>query len=307
MVVLAVLAGCTHTTPTVAPADTLTTSGPFPAVSGAFGSQPDITFDTAQKPDAKLQRKVLSRGRGPALAIGDLVAADYVGQIWNGKVFDNSYASGQAAVLQFGLKKLLPGIDAGLLGVPVGSRVELTLPPTDGYGSLGDKSLGIKPTDTLVYVFDIAQRYNGKSSGDGTSSVQPAGLPVIGGPLDRAPLITVPKNRPVPSTRITRVISRGDGASLRQGSAIIQFYSVNWDGGFVSSTWLQGTPTAVPVGAATDVTDGVFDGLVGLPIGSRVLIVAPAPTGHDQAVHTAVIAVDILAQVGTAKQMATSA
>ena len=304
MMALAVLAGCTHSSVRSTPADPLTTTGPFPTVTGAFGRQPVIEFG-AGRPAAKLQRKVLSLGTGPALAIGDLIATDYVGQIWNGKVFDNSYASGQAAVLQFGLKKLLPGVDAGLLGVPVGSRVELTIPPTDGYGTVGDQSLGITATDTLVYVFDIAQRYNGKSSGDGTRAVAgPAGSPTVGGNLTQAPLITVPPDQPVPSHPTTRVVARGAGRPLRTGSAIIQYYSVNWNGGFVSSTWLQGTPTSVPVGNATDATGGVFDGLVGQPVGSRVLIVVPAAAGKDQAAHTAVIAVDILAQVGTAKAMA---
>ena len=59
----------------------------------------------------------------------------------------------------------------------------------------------------------------------------------------------------------------------------------------------------MPVGEAADATGGVFDGLVGLPIGSRVLIVAPAPPGPNSATDTAVIAVDILDQVSTARRM----
>ena len=42
-----------------------------------------------------------------------------------------------------------------LVGVPVGSRVMLSLPPADGYGSAGNESAGIKGTDTLVFVVDI--------------------------------------------------------------------------------------------------------------------------------------------------------
>jgi phosphate starvation-inducible protein PhoH len=57
------------------------------------------------------------------------------------------------------------------------------------------------------------------------------------------------------------------------------------------------------VGGAEDSTGGIFDDLVGLPIGSRVLIVAPAAPGRQQTLDTAVIAVDVLAQVTTAKQM----
>ena len=51
----------------------------------------------------------------------------------------------------------MPGWDVGLVGVPVGSRVMLSLPPADGYGSAGNTSAGITSTDTLVFVVDIVQ------------------------------------------------------------------------------------------------------------------------------------------------------
>jgi peptidylprolyl isomerase len=303
------LAGCTHGSSSVPlPASTLTTTGPFPTVTGGFGDQPSIAFAKGTVPSAKLQRRVVHLGTGSALAIGDLIAADYVGQIWNGKVFENSYRSGQAATLQVGLGKLLTGLDSGLVGLPVGSRVELTVPPSDGYGSAGNKTEGIAGSDTLVFVLDIAKRYNGKSSADpaGLVTAQPAGLPVVSGPLSAAPLIIFPKHVALPAKRSTFLLARGHGAPLKQGTAVVQYYSVNGHGSFVGSTWLTGTPTSVPVGDAVDATGGVFDGLVGVPIGSRVLIVAPAAAGKTQAIDTAVVAVDILDQVTTAKRMADS-
>ena len=47
------------------------------------------------------------------------------------------------------------GGNTGLVGVPVGSRVMLVVPPKEGYGKTGQKSAGIKGTDTLVFVIDI--------------------------------------------------------------------------------------------------------------------------------------------------------
>ena len=44
----------------------------------------------------------------------------------------------------------------GLSGVEtVGDRVEIVIPPADGYGSKGNPQGGIKGTDTLVFVVDI--------------------------------------------------------------------------------------------------------------------------------------------------------
>jgi len=300
-----VLSGCTHSTPKARDHAGLDTTGPFAEVTGEFGAQPRVDFPDGKAPAAKLQRRILRTGTGPALAVGDLVVADYLAQVWRGKVFDNSYTADQAATLQVGVHKLLPGLDAGLVGVPVGSRVELVLPPSDGYGSAGNKTAGIGARDTLVYVLDLAKRYNGKSSADpaGEQVGQPAGRPVVGGSLKTAPLITFPRRLKLPARRITRLVARGHGAPLVKGTAVIQYYSVDWHGKFVGSTWLSGTPTSVPVGDAADATAGVFDGLVGLPIGSRALIVAPAPPGPGQPDDTAVIAVDILDQVSTARRM----
>jgi len=304
-----VLTGCGQPRPEPgsAAAAALTTAGPFAQVSGDFGTQPRLEFPAA-KPSAKLQRKILRAGTGPKLAVGDLVVADYLAQVWQGKALDNSYPGKQAATLQVGVHKLLPGLDAGLVGVPVGSRVELVLPPSDGYGAAGNKPSGIGATDTLVYVLDLAKRYNGKSGADptGTSVPVPAGLPVVGGTLGVSPLITFPAHATLPSRRITQLISRGRGPLLAQGTAVIQYYSVDWNNRFVGSTWLNGTPTSVPVGDAADATGGVFDELVGLPVGSRVLIVAPAAAGPQQREQTAVLAVDILDQLTTAQRMVTT-
>jgi len=303
------LAGCTGhgARPAAASQDAgLTTKGPFAAVSGRFGQQPTLSFPAGATPSDKLQRKILSLGHGPKLAIGDLVVADYLGQVWGGPVFQNSYRDGQAVPLQFGVRKLLPGIDSGLLGVPVGSRVELTVPPKDAYGSVGDPTTGVKPDQTLVYVLDLAQRYNGKSGADptGTPASSPAELPKVGGKLSVAPLITFPTRLRLPAKRVTLVVARGHGAPLKQGTAIVQYYGVNGRNQFVGSTWLNGTPTAVPVGAADSSTGGMFDDLVGVPVGSRVLVVVPAPPGPKQLSDTAVAAVDVLAQLTTAAQMA---
>lgn len=55
----------------------------------------------------------------------------------------------------FQLGKLIPAWNTGLVGVPVGSRVMLVVPPAEGYGKTGQPSAGIKGTDTLVFVVDV--------------------------------------------------------------------------------------------------------------------------------------------------------
>src|ERR1035437_9673492 len=62
----------------------------FPTVKGNYGTKPTLTFPNAN-PTTALQVKVLSEGSGPVVAKGQLLIADYLGEIWRGKVFDNSY------------------------------------------------------------------------------------------------------------------------------------------------------------------------------------------------------------------------
>lgn len=299
------VAGCSTPRKAAASASRLDSKGPFPAADGEFGSKPTITFGAGVTPSAKLQRKILHLGTGPALIKGDLIVADYLGQVWGGKVFDNSYDRGTAMTAQVGIGKLITGWDAGLVGVPVGSRVELTVPPSDGYGSTGNTAAGIRGTDTLVFVIDVAKRYNLRSSlpRNGQFQAIPAGLPQVQGSLVAPPRILFPAGARPPAKRETVFVARGTGAPVKQGTAIVQYYSVDWRNTFLASTWVNGTATSVPVGDAMDATGGLFDGLVGVPVGSRVLIVAPGAPGPQQAASTAVVAVDVLDQVTTAKQM----
>ena len=76
--------------------------------------------------------------------------------IWDsGKTFDSSWARGTPAEFVIGTGNVIAGWDEGLVGQTVGSQVLLVIPPDKGYGSAGQADVGIKGTDTLVFVVDI--------------------------------------------------------------------------------------------------------------------------------------------------------
>ena len=70
------------------------TGDSVPTISGVYGDKPTITFPKVSAP-TKLEKKIVSEGSGPTVNKGDLLVADYYGQIWDGKSFDNSYDRGQ--------------------------------------------------------------------------------------------------------------------------------------------------------------------------------------------------------------------
>lgn len=128
----------------------------LPGVAGNFGSKPTLDFTSATAPEG-LQVQVLRPGHGTVVRPGREIEVHYLGQIWNGHVFDNSYDRGQPLAFPIGVGMVIRGWDDGLLGQHVGSRVLLTVPPEHGYGSRGVPQAGIHSDDTLVFVVDILE------------------------------------------------------------------------------------------------------------------------------------------------------
>ncbi|WP_366180450.1 FKBP-type peptidyl-prolyl cis-trans isomerase [Actinomyces timonensis] len=126
----------------------------MPTVEGAKGAKPVLTFPGPDAP-AGLQVQVLDAGDGQAVEAGDTIVAHYLGQSWNGDVFDNSYDRGQPLSFQIGVGMVIRGWDDGLVGQRVGSRVLLSIPSELGYGERGVPQAGIKGGATLVFVTEI--------------------------------------------------------------------------------------------------------------------------------------------------------
>jgi peptidylprolyl isomerase len=109
----------------------------------------------AGKPPKKLVIKDLIPGTGPAAKAGDPITVNYIGvNFADGKPFDNSYDRGQPFPFQLGGGQVIPGWDQGLVGMKVGGRRELVIPPSLAYGPSGQPPV-IKPNETLVFVVDL--------------------------------------------------------------------------------------------------------------------------------------------------------
>lgn len=278
----------------------------LPAITGGYGTKPKIKFDPAEEPPAKTKSAVLVEGKGPKVAKGDLLVADYLGQIYGSKkVFDNSYDRGQPAGFQIGVGKVIPGWDKALVGVKAGSRVVMVVPPAEGYGKEGNAGAGIKGTDALVFVVDVIASH-GKGGVDAAGEPVtdlPPGLPKVAGEPGEAPTVTVPKRAAPPKKADATVVVKGTGPGLERGKlTVMHFVAVNWSGQPVSSSWDSGAPQAVPLGAQDQPTP--FDVLLGIPIGSRALVVLPPQQGGKAATDSIAVVVDIIAQHGPAKEKA---
>jgi peptidylprolyl isomerase len=135
--------------------------GTLPTVSAKTGTAPTLTFASSTPPKS-LVTQTLVKGSGPKVAKGEYVIAQYVGYIWRTKkVFGSSWSSGSPFGFVIGAspEQVIPGWDKGLVGQTVGSRVMLSIPPAQGYGSSGQSQAGITGTDTLMFVVDIIDAF----------------------------------------------------------------------------------------------------------------------------------------------------
>lgn len=138
----------------------------LPTVTATPGTAPTVKIPSTAPP-SKLVVKTLIKGTGAPLAKGQEVVTRYVGVLWRtGKTFDSSWTRGAPFGFQLDATpaQIIPAWDKGLVGVPIGSRVLMVVPPADGYGKAGSSAAGIKGTDTLVFVIDILGAVPGAAS-----------------------------------------------------------------------------------------------------------------------------------------------
>ncbi|GAA3649773.1 hypothetical protein GCM10022224_010690 [Nonomuraea antimicrobica] len=123
------------------------------------GAEPALSVPEAAPP-AQFTAKVLSRGDGHRARAGQLVVTQYEGAVWSRRrVFEATWSTGGPKAFRLGDGSVIKGWDKALVGVPVGSRVAMIVPPAYGYGPAGHAAYGIKGSDTLVFVVDLIAAY----------------------------------------------------------------------------------------------------------------------------------------------------
>jgi FKBP-type peptidyl-prolyl cis-trans isomerase FkpA len=145
------VAGCTTSTKTTTKGTTgtaKTTQAPAdktPAGQQAPSGMHDVT---------KLEIKDLRTGTGQAAKLGDSVSVNYTGWLTNGTMFDTSVGK-QSFTFQLGAQQVIPGWDQGVVGMKVGGKRTLTIPPDLGYGNNGAGNGVIPPNATLVFNVEL--------------------------------------------------------------------------------------------------------------------------------------------------------
>ncbi|MEP7287359.1 MAG: FKBP-type peptidyl-prolyl cis-trans isomerase [Chloroflexota bacterium] len=85
---------------------------------------------------------------------GRTVAVNYIGTLQDGTKFDSSYDRNQPFPFQLGAGSVIPGWDEGIVGMTIGSKRRLTIPPNLAYGPQGRPPV-IPGNATLIFEVEL--------------------------------------------------------------------------------------------------------------------------------------------------------
>lgn len=286
-------------------------------VTSDFGQKPTITHREGD-PEKQLVTEVLKEGDGAEVKKGELLTANYIGQIWrDGKVFDNSYDRGAPSSFPIGVGGVITGWDEGLVGKKLGSRVLMSIPSDKGYKAEGNEKAGIKGDDTLIFVVDlVAAAANDTPLNADPVTPSTATKIKVSGPLNAAPVVTVPAGtKPPAKPGKPAVFALGKGKPIEKGDQLVgRFVIYDYTGKKQASTWdpqpaTQQSPAQpaaptdqLPPVGPTNGQAGPLDGFAGIPIGSRVLVELPASKDQAGKAVNAFAVIDVLNAFPAPKQ-----
>ena len=145
----------TQTTATQADAAPTATKLTPTAGERDLSKKPRIPKSSGPAPK-ELKVEDLIEGDGAAAKNGDKLSVQYVGVLYdNNKEFDSSWDRGKEPLeVTLGSGQVISGWEQGLLGMKVGGRRTLTIPPDQAYGAQGQPP-SIPGNATLVFEIDL--------------------------------------------------------------------------------------------------------------------------------------------------------
>jgi peptidylprolyl isomerase len=248
-------------------------------VTGDFGAAPTVKFDAPLKV-SKTTSQVLTKGKGAAVADGQTFLVNLL--LENGttaKPIGSTYEQGVPTSFTLDSNSLPADLVTALKGKTQGSRVAVAASAKDIYGTSGNASLSLKATDSLVMVFDImaVQPTDVLSGPKGAASKLPAGLPKVVEKSGKITTLDFAKAAKKPSKKLQVIpLVTGTGPKTTAGSLVTLNYVGQVYGAKkpFNNSYTTGTPATFPIGI-NGLIKAWDQALVGVPVGSRVMLVAP--------------------------------
>ena len=101
-----------------------------------------------------LQYVDLVTGDGREAHVGETAIVHYTGWLKDGTKFDSSVDRGDPFSFRLGAGRVIKGWDEGVVGMKIGTKRKLIIPPHLGYGSRGAGRI-IPPNATLIFEVEL--------------------------------------------------------------------------------------------------------------------------------------------------------
>jgi FKBP-type peptidyl-prolyl cis-trans isomerase len=107
-------------------------------------------------PARKLEIVDMKVGTGAEAKSGNTVKVHYTGTLVDGTKFDSSLDRNEPFTFVLGTGGVIKGWDEGVVGMKVGGKRKLTIPPDMGYGAMGSPPK-IPPNATLLFEIELLE------------------------------------------------------------------------------------------------------------------------------------------------------
>ncbi len=145
----------TPTTPTTSTSAGASGTATTPS-SGPLSKEPKIPHGVGSTPPTNLVKVDVIKGTGAEAKQGSTVEVNYVGGLWKtGKEFDASWRRKEPFKFTIGGGEVIKGWEEAVVGMKVGGRRLIVIPPALGYGAKSTSS--IPGNSTLTFIIDLLQ------------------------------------------------------------------------------------------------------------------------------------------------------
>ncbi|MFT4212124.1 MAG: hypothetical protein QM626_09645 [Microbacterium sp.] len=284
------LAGCSAGgAPTCERAASSSDIGSLVSVSGAVGTQPEVSVSTPLHVSGTEVADVVA-GSGTTLvsddqdvALGLTILSADTGDVLTQEGYDS--LDDVTTVSQWA--SAIPGLEQALMCAAEGSRIVVGLDAT----ALGSSAstLGLGQDDSAVAVIDVRKVY--LSAADGADQYNAGfGLPVVVYAPSGQPGVIVP-DAAAPTDTVVQLLKKGDGEVATAADTVrVNYTTVAWDTKTVTGTSWGDAPYQLDLSA----TDSISQAVVGQTVGSQLMVILPAGSSETGSTSAQVFVIDIL-------------
>lgn len=196
--------------------------------------------------ESGLKIETVLEGDGALAEPGKEVSVHYTGWLMDGKKFDSSVDFFQPFHFVLGRGKVIPGWDEGVMGMKVGGKRKLIIPPHLAYGAKGAGGGVVPPDATLKFEVELLEVY--------------AAEPVVE----------------------SEDLVEGSGAVAETGNKVSVHYT-GWltDGSKFDSSLDRSAPFEFTLGAGM-VISGWDNGVPGMKVGGKRKLTIPPRLGYGE-------------------------